>query len=76
MAELSHGCAFKKLTNNPIIEGSVNPIRWAPSLAEKGRSGGALRSANSTMNFNDVLRSANLLTTLQCKGSGSGKLSQ
>lgn len=49
---------------------------FGASLAEKGRSGGALKSANSTINFNDVLRSANLLTWLQFKGSGFGKLSQ
>lgn len=50
---------------------------FGASSAEKGRPGGALMSANSTMNFNDVLRSTIPLTiTLQFKGSGFGKLSQ
>lgn len=50
---------------------------FGASLAEKGRPGGALMSANLTMNFNDVLRSTNYLTiTLQWKGSGYGQLSQ
>lgn len=50
---------------------------YGASFAEKGRPGGALVSANSPMNFNDVLRSTIPPTiTQQFKGSGLGKLSQ
>lgn len=50
---------------------------FGASLVEKSRPGGTLVSANSTMNFNDVLKSTNPPTTaLQLKGSGFDKLSQ